>query len=255
VLNTILYNWNEEIKDEVTKRPTKTSATSMTAATIITSKRHSIRDNVDTVAPNNDALFDRKIDLITQGIYSFYVSLLKELSQDNALTIVNYILKIFESHTVLVCQGKLLVFAIHLCTMTSSDEETLNSVIPEIMSLIRKNWKDKSNPLFSELRLLIITPSQWLRVFNGDMKLHHEVIEFASIEQLGKRPYIRGDILAFFSRLEGLVREIIQARILGLFLFSAKAEEFDQILQKVGFNNSIRLLVEWGVIKGSLQNK
>ena len=181
--------------------------------------------------------------------------LLKELSQDNALTIVNYILKIFESHTVLVCQGKLLVFAIHLCTMTSSDEETLNSVIPEIMSLIRKNWKDKSNPLFSELRLLIITPSQWLRVFNGDMKLHHEVIEFASIEQLGKRPYIRGDILAFFSRLEGLVREIIQARILGLFLFSAKAEEFDQILQKVGFNNSIRLLVEWGVIKGSLQNK
>ena len=139
--------------------------------------------------------------------------------------------------------------------MTSSDEETLNSVIPEIMSLIRKNWKDKSNPLFSELRLLIITPSQWLRVFNGDMKLHHEVIEFASIEQLGKRPYIRGDILAFFSRLEGLVREIIQARILGLFLFSAKAEEFDQILQKVGFNNSIRLLVEWGVIKGSLQNK
>jgi hypothetical protein len=255
VLNTILYNWNEEIKDEVTKRPTKTSATSMTAATIITSKRHSIRDNVDTVAPNNDALFDRKIDLITQGIDSFYVSLLKELSQDNALTIVNYILKIFESHTVLVCQGKLLVFAIHLCTMTSSDEETLNSVIPDIMSLIRKNWKDKSNPLFSELRLLIITPSQWLRVFNGDMKLHHEVIEFASIEQLGKRPYIRGDILAFFSRLEGLVREIIQARILGLFLFSAKAEEFDQILQKVGFNNSIRLLVEWGVIKGSLQNK
>ena len=50
------------------------------------------KDNIDAVTPNNDALFDRKIDLITQGIDSFYVSLLKELSQDNALTIVNYIL-------------------------------------------------------------------------------------------------------------------------------------------------------------------
>jgi hypothetical protein len=50
------------------------------------------KDNIDAVTPNNDALFDRKIGLITQGIDSFYVSLLKELSQDNALTIVNYIL-------------------------------------------------------------------------------------------------------------------------------------------------------------------
>jgi hypothetical protein len=83
------------------------------------------------------------------------------------------------------------------------------------------------------------------------MKLHHEIIGYGSIEQLETR----GDILAFFSRLEGLVREIVQARILGLFLFSAKAEEFDQILQKVGFNGSIRLLVEWGVIKGSLKKK
>ena len=82
MLNTILYNWNEEIKDEVTKRLTKTSAPSTTAPTIITSKRPSIRNNVDTVASNNDALLDRKIDLITQGIDSFYVSLLKELPQD-----------------------------------------------------------------------------------------------------------------------------------------------------------------------------
>ena len=64
-----------------------------------------------------------------------------------------------------------------------------------------------------------------------------------------------GDIMAFFSRLEGLVREIIQAKILGLFLFSAKAEGFDQILQKVGFNSFITLLVQCGVIKGSLRNK
>jgi hypothetical protein len=81
------------------------------------------------------------------------------------------------------------------------------------------------------------------------------MIGFGSIEQIGKMRDMRGDILAFFSRLEGLVREIIQARILGLFLFPVKAEEFDQILQKVGFNGSIRLLNDWGVIKGNLKKK
>ena len=133
-----------------------------------------------------------------------------------------------------------------------SDEKRLESAIPEIWKLIRKNWKDKR---LLDLRLLVITPNQWIRAYNGHMNTHNELIEFAYIGQLGRGRYIRGDILAFFSRLDGLVREIIQARILGLFLFSAKAEEFDQLLQKVDFNGSIRLLEDWGVIKGSLKNK
>lgn len=105
------------------------------------------------------------------------------------------------------------------------------------------------------MRLLIITPNRWIRANDGHMNMQNELMEFGSIGRLGRGRYVRGDILAFFSRLEGLVREIIQARILGLFLLSEKAEEFDQILQKVGFNGSIRLLVEWGIIKGSLKNK
>ena len=87
------------------------------------------------------------------------------------------------------------------------------------------------------------------------MRLHYEIREFGSIEQLGTGHDMRGGILAFFSRLEGVVREIIQARILGLYLSSTKAEEFDQLLQKVGFNGSLNLLVEWGVIKRNLKNK
>jgi hypothetical protein len=43
------------------------------------------------------------------------------------------------------------------------------------------------------------------------MEKHSEFIEFASINRLSKR----GDILDFFSKLEGLVDEIIQATILG----------------------------------------
>src|SRR5688500_10983954 len=36
--------------------------------------------------------FDRKIDLVTEGIDPFFGSKLRELLEDNALTIVNYVL-------------------------------------------------------------------------------------------------------------------------------------------------------------------
>jgi hypothetical protein len=134
----------------------------------------------------------------------------------------------------------------------TSDEEILENAIPDIEKLIRKNWKENKD---LDLQLLIIMPRQWLRVYNRNMKLHHEILEFGSIEQLGRGREIRGDILAFFSRLEGLVREMIQARILGLYLSSTEVEEFDQILQKAGFNNCITLLKEWGMIKGNLKKK
>lgn len=87
MLNTILYNSHGELRDEVNKslRNTPTSA----AAATIMSTRPSIKDNV---VSNNDAIFDQKIDLITEGIDSFMASNLRELPKDNALTIVNYIL-------------------------------------------------------------------------------------------------------------------------------------------------------------------
>jgi hypothetical protein len=54
-----------------------------------------------------------------------------------------------------------------------------------------------------DLRLLIITPSQWLCVYNGGMKLHNEIIGFGSIEQLGK---MRDMIINWGCRLWGLAR-------------------------------------------------
>ena len=92
------------------------------------------------------------------------------------------------------------------------------------MTLIRKNWSS-----FLDLRLLIITPNQWLRVYNGKMDGRRELIENAMIEQLARR----GDILDFFSKLKSLIKEIVQAMILGLF--SPKVKEFDDILLKVHF--------------------
>ena len=62
-----------------------------------------------------------------------------------------------------------------------------------------------------------------------------ELIENAMIEQLARR----GDILDFFSKLKSLIKEIVQAMILGLF--SPKVKEFDNILLKVHFAGCIDL--------------
>ena len=128
----------------------------------------------------------------------------------------------------------------------SSDEEVLNDAIPRIERLVLEKWG--SHP---DLRLLIITPTRWIRVYNGNLNGHKELLGESFLERLESR----GGILDYFSKVEFLVREIIQARILGLFLFSAKAEEFDQILQKVGFYGCIRLLNDWGMIENNLKGK
>jgi hypothetical protein len=87
MLNTILYNSNEGINDEVNKRLRNTPT-----AAIIPSLGPSVKNNVGAIVPNNDAIFDQRIDLITEGIDSFMASNLRELPKNNALTIANYIL-------------------------------------------------------------------------------------------------------------------------------------------------------------------
>lgn len=88
-------------------------------------------------------------------------------------------------------------------------------------------------------------------MYDGNLNGHKELLGESFLERLVSR----GDILDYFSKVEFLVREIIQARILGLFLFSAKVEEFDQILQKAGFYGCIRLLDDWGMIGNNLRGK
>jgi hypothetical protein len=127
-----------------------------------------------------------------------------------------------------------------------SDAEVLDDALPKIEGLVQQKWR-----AFPELRLLIITPTHWLRVYDGNLNGHREVFGESFLERLSGR----GDILDYFSKVESLVREIIQARILGLFLFSTTVDEFDQILQRVGFYNCIRLLVDWKMIGKNLKDK
>jgi len=86
------------------------------------------------------------------------------------------------------------------------------------------------------------------------MEPHFELIEGAMIDRIGRaRHLVRGDAIDFVSKLESLVREIIQAKILGLF--SPKVQEFDDILKKVPFDGCIKLLIKWKVIEGDLKSK
>ena len=63
MLNTVLHNWKERTNNEVKKRLSKSS--------------------LSPVSP--PILFDRRIDLITEGIDSFFGSILREILEDNAL--------------------------------------------------------------------------------------------------------------------------------------------------------------------------
>jgi 2OG-Fe(II) oxygenase superfamily len=74
VLNTILYNRKEETKDEVRKR--KGNIPTAAPSTAITSEP-SISNNVSAVSCN-DPLFDRKIELVTEGLDPFFGSKLRE---------------------------------------------------------------------------------------------------------------------------------------------------------------------------------
>jgi hypothetical protein len=126
----------------------------------------------------------------------------------------------------------------------SADEEQLHNIIPKIQDLVRQKWQS-----FPDFRLLIITSTEWLRVYNTQMDLHTEFVELAFIRKLKPE---RGQILDFFSKVESLVRELIKAKFLGLF--SEQSNEFDGLLQKLDFAGGIELLLAWGTIDGHLKD-
>jgi hypothetical protein len=126
---------------------------------------------------------------------------------------------------------------------------SLGDKIPEIESLIKK-FIEKNPDSVQDLRLLLITPNQWLRVYGGRIEKYQSAEELYFVRGLTRD---RGDMLDFFAKLEFLVNELIQARFLGLF--SEKAYEFDDLLEKIDFEQKIRLLKKWGIINNNLLGK
>jgi integrase len=168
MLNTILYNWDEGIKDEVNKRQRKTSTSITTSA--ISSTTSSTKDNNDAIAvPSNDALFDGKIDLITEGIDSFFKSNLRELSADNTLTIVNYIISMKNEINISDNYRKLNIYALYRISKffnnRKSYKELVRGDLLQYLDSFRKS--ESSDPLhkwigtYNIYRVLFIRFFKW----------------------------------------------------------------------------------------------
>jgi hypothetical protein len=134
VLNTILYISDGGIRNDVNKRQRTTSAAPTASAIVAsTTRRPYTRYNNDTGATttHHDVLFDRKVDLITEGIDPFYVSMLRELSQDNALTIVNYILSMKNEIDLSDNYRKLDIYSLYRISKFFNNEKSYKNLVRE----------------------------------------------------------------------------------------------------------------------------
>jgi hypothetical protein len=178
-LNTFLYNWKEERNDEVNKRERNTSTTTTTAAAAITSKP-STDDNVYAAADTNnkDPLFDRKIDLVTEGIGAFFDSKLRELPDNNALTIIDYILSMKNEINLSDGYRKLNIYALYSISKFFNNrkqyKELLRDDVLQFLDSLRK--PEVLDPLhkwigtYNVYRILFVRFFKWLYYPNLEQK-------------------------------------------------------------------------------------
>ena len=109
-----------------------------------------------------------------------------------------------------------------------------------IEELIEKNKNNLSN-----VRLLMITPKRWLRLYKGDTSRSRQDIDgiFSQLQHID-----RGSILDICSKMEFLVNEMIQTLVIGYDL--EKSYKLDTILENVPFATRLYMLKEWGLFQG-----
>jgi hypothetical protein len=109
-----------------------------------------------------------------------------------------------------------------------------------IEELIEKNKDNLSN-----VRLLMITPKRWLRLYKGNIsRSPHDIDElFSQLQQID-----RGSILDMCSKMEFLVNEMIQTLVIGYDL--ERSYKLDAILENIPFVTRLRMLKEWGLFHG-----
>ena len=178
MLNTILYISKGGMKNNVDKRLRNTSVTP-TVIGASTNRRHSTRDNNEAAATtHNDALFDRKVDLIIEGIDPFYNSMLRELPQDNALTIVNYILSMKNEINLSDNYRKLYIYALYRTSKFFKNEKSYKELVREDLLQFLDSFRksEASDPLhkwigtYNIYRVLFIRFFKWLYYPNIEQK-------------------------------------------------------------------------------------
>jgi hypothetical protein len=93
-----------------------------------TPTRSTFNNDVSAAIANNDALFDRKIDLITEGIDLFFASKLRGMPKDNALTIVNYIVSMKNEINLSDGYRKLNIYALYIISQFFNNKKRFKEI-------------------------------------------------------------------------------------------------------------------------------
>jgi integrase len=191
MLNTILYDRKEETNDEVSKRKGNIPTAASSAAI---APRPSISNNVSAVS-SSDGLFDRKIDLITEGIDPFFGSKIRELSEDNALTIVNYILAMKNEINLSDGYRKLNIYVFYSASKFFNNRKTYKELtrddVMQFLDSLRKT--EESDPLhkwigtYNIYRVLLIRFFKWLYYPDTEQKKGPKPGVIENISQLKRR--------------------------------------------------------------------
>lgn len=100
----------------------------------------------------------------------------------------------------------------------------------------------------ANLRLFLITDTEYLRIYKGKVEMNHFPFGFVKGLKLD-----RGNILDFFSKVEFFINEIIQLKLLGFN--SDKYGMLDDVLENVDLFSRIKILNDWKIIDDKLKNK
>jgi hypothetical protein len=77
-------------------------------------------------------LFDRKIDLVIEGIELFFGSKLRELLEDNALTIVNYVLSMRNEINLFDGHRKLNIYVFYSLSKFFNNRKSYKELVRDI---------------------------------------------------------------------------------------------------------------------------
>jgi integrase len=143
----------------VNNRQRKASSVSVSAAAIST-----------TSSNTNDALFDRKIAIAIEGLPPFFSSVLEELSQKNALTIVDYIISMRNGIDLSDHYRKLNIYTLYRISRFLNHTKTYNEFTREdiihYLDSLRK--PETSDPLhkwigsYNTIRNVLMRFFKWL---------------------------------------------------------------------------------------------
>jgi integrase len=147
------------------------------------------------VSSNNDTLFDRKIGIITEGLQPFFTFMLKDLPQENALTIVDYIISMKNEVNLSDHYRKLNIYTLYkisrfLNHLKTYREFTRDNVMRYLDSLRKPEASDPLHKWIGSYnigRILIMRFFKWLYYPDIEQKKRPKPAFLENIPQLKRK--------------------------------------------------------------------